>query len=154
MNNALKGALLSGLVFPGLGQVNLKHYKRGIALMLIVSISLLVIVVKAVLQALTILEKIESEGRAIDMSTILNATTQASTTSDSLLYKFVLLLIILCWIIGIVDAYRIGKKRDLEVHNQRVKLQTAKAISHTIGNNGVKSIFLAFTFSTKFCQEN
>ena len=55
MNNALKGALLSGLVFPGLGQVNLKHYKRGIALMLIVSISLLVIVVKAVLQALTIL---------------------------------------------------------------------------------------------------
>jgi hypothetical protein len=114
MKKALKGALLSGLVFPGLGQVNLKHYKRGIVLMLIVSLSLLVIVVKAVLQAFTILEKIELEGRAIDMSTILNATTQASTTSDSLLYYFLLLLIILCWIIGIVDAYRIGKKKDLE----------------------------------------
>jgi hypothetical protein len=117
MKNALKGALLSGLVFPGLGQVNLKHYKRGIALMLIVSVSLLVIVVKAVLQAFTILEKIELEGRAIEMSTILNATTQASTTSDSLLYNFLLLLIILCWIIGIVDAYRIGKKRDLEAQS-------------------------------------
>ena len=114
MSNALKGALLSGLVFPGLGQVNLKHYKRGIALMLIVSVSLLVIVVKAVLQTFTILEKIDLEGRAIDMSTILNATTQASITSDSLLYNFLLFLIILCWIIGIVDAYRIGKKRDLE----------------------------------------
>jgi hypothetical protein len=117
MKNALKGALLSGLVFPGLGQVNLKHYKRGIALMLIVSVSLLVIVVKAVLQAFTILEKIESEGRAIDMSTILNATTRASTTSDSLVYNFLLLLIILCWIIGIVDAYRIGKKRDVEAQS-------------------------------------
>jgi uncharacterized membrane protein len=117
MKNALKGALLSGLVFPGLGQVNLRHYKRGIALMLIVSVSLLVIVVKAVLQAFAILEKIESEGRAIDMSTILNATTQASTTSDSLLYKVLLLLIILCWVIGIVDAYRIGKKRDHEAQS-------------------------------------
>ena len=114
MSNALKGALLSGLVFPGLGQVNLRHYKRGIVLMLIVSVSLLVIVVKAVLLAFTILEKIDLEGRAIDMSAILNATTQATTTSDSLLYNFLLFLIILCWIIGIVDAYRIGKKRDVE----------------------------------------
>ena len=117
MKNALKGALLSGLVFPGLGQVNLRHYKRGIALMLIVSVSLLVIVVRAVLQAFTILEKIELQGRAIDMSAILNATTQTSTTSDSLLYNFLLFLIILCWIIGIVDAYRIGKKKDLETQS-------------------------------------
>jgi TM2 domain-containing membrane protein YozV len=117
MKNALKGTLLSGLVFPGLGQVYLKHYKRGIALMLIVSGSVLVIVVKAVLQAFTILEKIASEGQAIDMSTILNAATQASTTSDSLLYNFLLLLTILCWIIGIIDAYRIGKKRDLEAQS-------------------------------------
>jgi len=117
MKNALKGALLSGLVFPGLGQVNLRHYKRGIALMLIVSVGLLVIVVKAVLQAFTILEKIELQGRAIDMSAILNATTQTSTTSDSFLYNFLLFLIILCWIIGIVDAYRIGKKKDLETQS-------------------------------------
>jgi hypothetical protein len=117
MKNALKGALLSGLVFPGLGQVNLRYYKRGIALILIVSVSLLVIIVKVVLQAFAVLEKIELEGRAIDMSVILNATTQASTTSDSLLYNFLLFLIILCWMIGIVDAYRIGKKRDLEAQS-------------------------------------
>ncbi len=117
MKNALKGVLLSGLVFPGVGQVYLKHYKRGIALMIIVSVSLLVIVVKAVLQTFTILEKIELEGQAINMSAILNATTQASTTSDSLLYNFLLFLIILCWIIGILDAYRIGKKRDVEAQS-------------------------------------
>ena len=34
MNNALKGAFLSGLIFPGLGQVVQKHYKRGVLIML------------------------------------------------------------------------------------------------------------------------
>jgi hypothetical protein len=114
MKSSTKGALLSGLVFPGLGQVILKHYKRGAVIMLAVSASLLVIVIKAVQHALAILEKIESEGGAIDISTISNAATQATTSSGSLIFKIALLLIMLCWIIGVVDAYRIGKKRDIE----------------------------------------
>jgi len=114
MNNSLKGAFLSGLIFPGLGQVVLKHYKRGAVIMLTVLVSLSVVVVKAVQQALGILEKIESEGGAISMSTISNVATQASTTSGSLTFNLVLLLVILCWIIGVVDAYRIGKKKDIE----------------------------------------
>jgi hypothetical protein len=114
MNNSLKGALLSGLVFPGLGQVALKQYKRGIALMLTALASLSVLVEKALQQAFTILEKIGAEGGAIDMKTISSAATQASNPSDSMIINFALFLTILCWIIGVVDAYRIGKKRDLE----------------------------------------
>jgi len=114
MNNSLKGALLSGLVFPGLGQVILKHYKSGIALMLIVSVNMLLIIVKAVQQAFIILNKIELEGGVINGSAISKAAAQASTTSESLIFKLLLLLIILCWIIGVVDAYRIGKKKDIE----------------------------------------
>jgi len=114
MNNSLKGAFLSGLIFPGLGQVVLKHYKQGAVIMLTVLVSLSVIVVKAVQHALAILEKIESAGGAISMSTISNAATQASGISGSLMFNIALLLIILCWIIGIVDAYRIGKKKDIE----------------------------------------
>ena len=114
MNNSLKGAFLSGLIFPGLGQVVLKHYKRGAVIMLTVLVSLSIVVVKAVQHALAILEKIESEGGAISMSTISDAATQASTTSGGLTFNLALLLIILCWIIGIVDAYRIGKKKDIE----------------------------------------
>jgi len=114
MNNSLKGGLLSGLVFPGLGQVVLKHYRRGIVLMLTVLAGLSVIVVKAIQQALTTLEKIESRGGIIDMSTILNAATQATTSSDSLIVDFLLLLIMICWIFGVIDAYGIGKEKDLE----------------------------------------
>jgi len=114
MNNSLKGAFLSGLIFPGLGQIVLKHYKRGAVIMFTVLVSLSIVVVKAVQHALAILEKIESAGEAIKMSTISNAATQASTTSGSLTFNIVLLLVILCWIIGVVDAYRIGKKKYIE----------------------------------------
>jgi len=114
MNNALKGALFSGLVFPGLGQIMLKHYKRGAVLMIAITAVLLVILIKTVQQAVTILEKIESEGGSIDLSTILNTTTQASATSESLIFKLLLWLIIFSWVIGVVDAYRIGRKKDIE----------------------------------------
>ena len=114
MNNSLKGAFLSGLVFPGLGQVILKHYKRGAVLILAVSASMLVILIKALQQAFAIMEKIELEGSVINLSTISNAATQAATNFESPIFKLLLLLIIFCWIIGIVDAYRIGRKKDLE----------------------------------------
>ena len=127
MNNSLKAALLSGLVFPGLGQVILKHYKRGVFLMLAVSASLLVILIIAVQQAFAILEMIESEGGAINMSTLSNAATQASTTSGNLIFKLLLLLIIFCWFFGIVDAYRIGKRKD-------IKEQPTSQVSNSRGN--------------------
>lgn len=116
MKNSLKGALLSGLVFPGLGQVVLKHHKRGFALMLTVLVALVAVVVKASQQAVAIIERIQSEGGGIDMSTISNAATQASTTSASLIINLLLLLIMVCWVIGVVDAYRIGRKNDMAEH--------------------------------------
>ncbi len=105
---------MSGLIFPGLGQIVLKRYKRGAVIMLTVLVSMSVFIVKAVQHALDILEKIQSQGGAISMSTISNAAAQASTTSGNLTLNIVLLLVILCWIIGVVDAYRIGKIKDIE----------------------------------------
>ena len=114
MNNSLKGALLSGLVFPGLGHVRLGYYKRGIALMFMVSASMVVVTLKAVRQAFIVLEKIELEGGVIDIKTITDTATQAVSANDSLIYNLGLLLIVICWIFGIVDAYLIGRKKDLE----------------------------------------
>ncbi len=114
MNKAIKGAFLSGLVFPGVGHFSLKHYKRGAVLMLTVSASIVIILIKALRQAFAIMEKIESEGSLIDLSTISNAATEAVTAFESPIFKLLLLVIIFCWIFGIVDAYRIGRKKDLE----------------------------------------
>ncbi len=122
MKNSLKGAFWSGLIFPGLGQIILKRYKRGAVIMFTVLVSMSVFIVKAVQHALDILEKIESQGGAISMSTISNAATQASATSGNLTFNIVLLLVILCWIIGVVDAYRIGKIKDIEEGSARQAL--------------------------------
>jgi hypothetical protein len=113
MKNSLKGAFLSGLIFPGLGQIALKHYKRGAVIIIAVLASLSIAVAIAVQYALAILEKIQFEGDTISMSAIMDAATQASTTSGSLAFNIAFFLVILFWIIGAVDAYRIGKKIDI-----------------------------------------
>ena len=118
MKNSLKGALLSGLVFPGLGQMVLRHSGRGIALMLIVFLSLAVIVVKAVQKSLVVLEKIKAEGGTIDPGTISQTAAQATTASEGLMMNALLLLLVVCWIFGIVDDYRIGKKMDAAEQNR------------------------------------
>jgi len=99
MKNSLKGALLSGLVLPGLGQVLFRHYMRGVVLMFAICASLL--------------EKIAADGGEVDISMIATAVNQAATTSDSLLFNALLLLVLICWVLAVVDAYRIGRKIDL-----------------------------------------
>ena len=114
MKYAVKGAFLSGAVFPGLGQIVLKHYVRGIVLILTVSAGVAALVKIALEQALAILEQIQWEGGTIDISAISSAAARASTHSDSSTFKLLLLLIVCCWLIGTVDAYRIGRKKDME----------------------------------------
>ena len=112
MKNSLRGALLSGLVFPGLGQVVLKHYVRGFALMVAVLAGLSIIVIKAVRHALAIYENIQLGGGVFDIGTITDAASRSMSAADSLTYNIALIWIIACWILGIIDAYRLGAKRD------------------------------------------
>ncbi len=114
MRKSLKGALLSGLVFPGYGQFVMKHYIRGIALMLMCLAGLVVIGMKVRQQIFIVLEKIEYGDGAIDISEILEAVNLVDTTSGNVIYKFASFLLLFCWVIGTVDAYRIGWKKDLE----------------------------------------
>jgi hypothetical protein len=114
MKNSMKGALLSGLVFPGLGQIALKRYWRGFALMLVVMAGLYIMIVTAVQQAYIILDSIEAEGGMPDSDTISQAAAQAAAASDSPMITAVSVLLLVCWIVGIIDAWRIGKRKDLE----------------------------------------
>ena len=121
MKKSLKGVLLSGLVFPGYGQFVMKHYIRGIALMIIGFVCLVVIGMKVLQQAFVVLEKIEYGGGAIDISEVINAVGLVGTTSDDVTYKFASLLLLFCWIIGIIDAYRSGWRKDLEEQKNHVR---------------------------------
>ena len=112
VSKSVRAALLSGFVFPGLGQIVLKHYKRGIVLMLAALACLSVVIVKSVQHALTILDRIQSVDGVVSMSKILSAAHQVSSTSDDYVINVALLFMVLCWSIGIIDAYRTGKTID------------------------------------------
>ena len=109
MKKSLKGALLSGLVFPGAGQLWLKCYLRGAVLILVVAAALSAIVMKTTEQAMTLLEKMEASG-TVDMVALLKS---AATLSNAPTTKSASELLVLCWIVGMVDAYFVGRKRDL-----------------------------------------
>lgn len=126
MKKSLKGALLSGLVFPGAGQLWLKYYLRGIALIVVVSACLAVIVAKASQQAFAILEKMESEGGAVDMVAMLKSASSVHNDSITTPVSAVLLL---CWIIGMVDAYIMGRKQDL-ADRSKARGESSRSLRH------------------------
>jgi len=112
MKKSLKAALLSGLIFPGVGQFWLKHAVRGSIQVVAVSAFLAVIVVKVTQQALATLEKIESEGGAVDLVAIVNSAN--SSSSNDHVIKIASLLLVACWVVSIIDAYVLGRKKDQE----------------------------------------
>ncbi len=113
MKNSVKGALFSGLIFPGLGQIVLKRYRRGAIIVTTVLVAIAVFVMKAVAISLMIVEEMRSESGTVDMSDISAAATQAAASSAYTALNILLLFVILCWISGTIDAYRIGRKMDL-----------------------------------------
>lgn len=114
MKNSLKGAFLSGLVFPGLGQIVLKEYRKGAFLIFVVISSLVMFVTLAVRQAMAVLEKIQASGGAIDPETIARTANQVTTNQASLLLNLLLLFMIACWVFGVIDAYKMGRRKDIE----------------------------------------
>ncbi len=119
MKNTLKGVLLSGLVFPGLGQIAQKSYRRGVFLMLAVAVGVVAMTTVAVKQAGVIFHQIETDGGVIDIEAITDAVDRIANTTDSAIIDGALLLIVVLWITGVIDAYRTGRKLDSAGRAQR-----------------------------------
>lgn len=110
MKTSSKAIFLSALVLPGLGQITLKRYKTGIAIMFAVVISVYKIISIATEKANAILNDIMVQGGVLDIATIMNATTQATDSTGNATYSFYLWIIIACWLLSIFDAWFTGKK--------------------------------------------
>lgn len=110
MKRATKAALLSGLVFPGVGHLLLKQYLRGSILLLCSLATLWVLVDVAVQRAEGIVDRIVSGEIAMDAGAITQAVTDSSHGDGSFLGQAALIAFIVCWLIGIVDSYRVGRR--------------------------------------------
>jgi hypothetical protein len=111
MKNAIKGALLSGLVFPGLGQLALKRYLRGIVFFLVAVACVAVIVnttVNEVMAGLNLSDPAALAGPNA-LSDLARQTAGSGGEDGSGLALFAFGV---CWVLGVIDAFLIGRRMD------------------------------------------
>lgn len=113
MKNAIKATLLSGLVFPGLGHLVLGKTGRGIAIIIATLAGLAAFVAKASQLAMAVVAKIQAEGGALDAETVSMAAARSVDASASLSLQLFLMIVLGCWLYGVIDAFFLGRKRDL-----------------------------------------
>ena len=108
MTRSIKAALLSGLIFPGIGHMVLKQYSRGSVLMLSALVALSVIFTKAINQALTIVDGINSGEIPVEVEAITELAFMPNSGADDSILSIATVVVSVVWIIGIVDSYRLG----------------------------------------------
>jgi TM2 domain-containing membrane protein YozV len=108
MKRAVKAALLSALVFPGMGQMYLKRYVRGLIPMVLALAGLGVLIAQATVSALRDLEKMQIQGGLVDISAVANRAAASSASGDGY-SPLVVPLIAICWLYSVIDAYLLGK---------------------------------------------
>lgn len=108
MSPALKAALLSGLVWPGLGQAVLGRRRRAAAFALATLGCLAVMVVLLVRLSLRVLADVQVSGGSIETATIAAAVHAAAAEGATLGFRAALVVLALIWIAGVVDGWRCG----------------------------------------------
>ncbi len=112
MTRSIKAALLSGLIFPGIGHIVLKQYLRGSGLMLFALVALSVIVTRIYQRALTIVDSINSGDIPVDTSAIAEMVSNSTSGADSFIENIAVIVLGACWLIGVIDSYRLGVAQE------------------------------------------
>lgn len=110
MNNSIKAALLSALIFPGVGQISTGDKKRGWSIIGINIVLLYLIISEIMQKAYSLINEMQKSGAAMDIESISNKTAGLAGFSENTFLNILLMLFIIGWIVSIVDAYRLGKK--------------------------------------------
>jgi len=104
MKKQTKATLLSTFVFPGLGHFLLKKHVQGAALAGTAFVSLYFLIAKTVEKTLL-----------VDAATITELVTNQTTGTETQLLRLALAALIISWLIGIVDSYRVGRAQDKNI---------------------------------------
>lgn len=111
MRQAIKGVLISGLVFPGVGQFVLKRVGIGLVFMIIAIACLTVIISAVAQQAMNALANLASVA-AIDPNALANVAQQAANGTAGPFYNLAVIVLSICWVWSMVDAWLAGKAMD------------------------------------------
>jgi hypothetical protein len=114
MTKSTKAALLSGLVFPGIGHIVLKQTLRGLILALLALLAMSELVKVAFERAQTIVDGVVSGEIVLESGAISELAANSSNDSDGLMPSISVIVFVACWLIGIIDSYRVGMALESE----------------------------------------
>ena len=115
LNKPMKAVLLSALVFPGAGHFALKKYIPGAVLAGAAFAGLYILVTRMLERALQIAQKLQSGEARLDTSTIVKLVSEQGPRSEAQLLNIATAVLLVVWLIGIVDSYRVGRLQDKSV---------------------------------------
>jgi len=112
MKLAYKAVLFSALIYPGGGHFVLKRYVMGTVYATIATACLCALLVRAMEIAQSISERILSGDIPFDIVRIRSEISSQALADGSLMTSVATWLLVGCWIVASVDAFRLGRQRD------------------------------------------
>ena len=112
MHKSTKAVLLSALVLPGAGHIFLKKYITASILVSISIYGVYRIMSIALSKATEIMYKIQLGEVQPDILSITELVSKQSSTINTESVNIATTSILICWIVGIVDSYRVGRLQD------------------------------------------
>ena len=112
MNKSTKAVLLSAFVFPGAGHFYLKKNITGTVLSVAAFFGLYSIVTGILERALQIADKIRSGEVQPDITIITELVSRQPTGAEAQSLNIATTVLIISWIIGMLDSYRVGRIND------------------------------------------
>ncbi len=111
MRRSTKAALVSGLVFPGLGHIYLRRYWLGAILIIIAGAALYVIASSVLDTAHSIAREIELGTVPLDANAISQLLAQRSGATGSPANSAAIIFLA-TWLAGIIDSWRVGRGQE------------------------------------------
>jgi len=116
MKKSIKAALLSAFVLPGAGHFFLKKYVMGSILAIAAFAGLYSIIVTTIEKALKIAEQIQTSNIPLSTEEISALVSQQVLNSEAQQMNIALFALFTAWVVGIVDAFRLGNIQDKYVN--------------------------------------
>jgi len=117
MTPPLKAMLISALVFPGGGHFYLKKHFTGALLAGISLVGIYLLLSTAMEAAQAISLQIQSGEIPLDIGRIQEAISEQTAARGSITTKAATWLLVICWLAGIADSYRLGRQQGQARHN-------------------------------------
>jgi hypothetical protein len=112
MRLSLKAALFSAFVLPGSGHFLLRKHVQGALLSGVTFLCIWALLSTALEKAQEISLKIQSGEIPLDITRITDEVTKQTAGGGTQLTDIATYLLGICWLVGIVDSFRVGRLLD------------------------------------------